>query len=186
MEYFKTNFKDLLICKPKLLEDSRGYFYEVFNEAHFNKNTGLNTHFVQDNQSLSQYGVVRGLHLQGGNFAQAKLVRCVQGKILDVVVDLREEEPTFGTSFSIELSAQNHTQLFIPKGFAHGFSVLSDTALIIYKCDQFYNRACEMGIAYNDPHFLIDWQIPEHKMIVSQRDTTNLAFAEALQKLKTF
>ncbi len=184
MEYLKTPFKDLIICKPKLLGDTRGYFYETFNEAHFKDNTGLSVHFVQDNQSMSQFGVVRGLHMQGGKFAQAKLVRCIKGKVLDVVVDMRKEEPTFGKSFSVELSEENHTQLFIPRGFAHGFSVLSESALFIYKCDNFYNRDFEIGVAYNDPHFQIDWQLPKDKMIVSEKDKNNPAFAEAHQNLK--
>lgn len=183
MEYIKTAFKDLIICKPTLLGDSRGYFYETFNEAHFKQHTGLNIHFVQDNQSLSQFGVVRGLHMQRGAFAQAKLVRCISGKVLDVVVDMRKEEPTFGKIFSIELSDDNQTQLFIPRGFAHGFSVLSETAIFIYKCDNFYKRDFEMGVAYNDPHFKIDWQLSESEMIVSEKDKNNPAFAEAIQQL---
>jgi dTDP-4-dehydrorhamnose 3,5-epimerase len=183
MEYIKTDFKDLIICKPNLLGDSRGYFYETFNEAHFKQNTGVNVHFVQDNQSMSRFGVVRGLHMQGGDFAQAKLVRCIKGKVLDVVVDMRKEEPTFGNSFSIELSEENHTQLFIPRGFAHGFSVLSETAIFIYKCDHFYNRDFEIGVAYNDPHFKIDWQLAQNDMIVSEKDKNNPAFAKAVQQL---
>jgi len=184
MEYLKTAFKDLIVCKPKLLGDSRGYFYETFNEAHFKENTGLKVHFVQDNQSMSQFGVVRGLHMQGGAFAQAKLVRCVKGKVLDVVVDMRENEPTFGTSFTIELSEDNHTQLFIPRGFAHGFSVLSETAIFVYKCDNFYNRDFEIGVAYNDPHFQIDWQLVPNDMKLSEKDKNNPAFAKAYKKLK--
>lgn len=184
MEYLKTAFKDLIICKPKLLGDRRGYFYETFNEAHFKQNTGLKVHFVQDNQSMSQYGVVRGLHMQGGAFAQAKLVRCIKGKVLDVVVDMREEESTFGKSFSIELSEENHSQLFIPRGFAHGFSVLSETAIFIYKCDNFYKRDFEIGVAYNDPHFKIDWQLTDSDMKLSEKDKNNPAFAKAFQLLK--
>lgn len=184
MDYVKTAFKDLIICKPKILGDSRGYFYETFNERHFEQNTGLKVHFVQDNQSMSQFGVVRGLHMQGGAFAQAKLVRCIKGKVRDVVVDMREKEPTFGKSFAIELSDENHTQLFIPRGFAHGFSVLSDTAIFIYKCDNFYHSDFEIGVAYNDATFQIDWQLDESKMIVSEKDKNNPAFAEAFQLLK--
>lgn len=183
MEYIKTSFKDLFICKPKLLGDRRGYFYESFNEADFEKNTGLTVHFVQDNQSMSQFGVVRGLHLQGGAFAQAKLVRCIKGSVLDVVVDMRKEEPTFGTSFSIELSEENHTQLYIPRGFAHGFSVLSETAIFVYKCDNFYNRDYEIGVDYNDSHFNIDWKLPENKRIVSDKDKKNPDFHKAVKQL---
>jgi dTDP-4-dehydrorhamnose 3,5-epimerase len=183
MEYIKTDFKDLIICKPTLLGDSRGYFYETFNEAHFKQITGLNVHFVQDNQSMSQFGVVRGLHMQGGDFAQAKLVRCIKGKVLDVVVDMRKGEPTFGSSFSSELSEENHTQLYIPRGFAHGFSVLSETAIFIYKCDNFYNRDYEIGVAYNDPHFDIDWQLAENNRVISDKDKNNPAFMEAVQLL---
>lgn len=183
MEYVKTEFSDLIICKPKLLGDERGYFYETFNEAHFKKNTGLGVHFVQDNQSMSRFGVLRGLHMQGGDFAQAKLVRCIKGKVLDVVIDMRREEPTFGKRFSIELSEENHTQLFIPKGFAHGFSVLSKTAVFIYKCDNFYHRDFEIGVAYNDPHFQIDWQLAEKDQILSEKDKTNPTFIEAVAQL---
>lgn len=184
MEYIKTDFKDLIVCKPRLFEDERGYFYETFNEAHFKKNTGIKLHFVQDNQSMSTRGVIRGLHMQGGTFAQAKLVRCIQGSILDVVVDMREEEPTFGRHYAITLSAENHIQLFIPRGFAHGFSVLSPEAVFIYKCDNFYDRDSEVGVAYNDPVFAIDWQIPETEQILSVKDQNNPAFAEAVQNLR--
>lgn len=183
MEYIKTQFRDLLVCQPKLLGDSRGYFYETFNEQHFKAHTGLSVHFVQDNQSMSQYGVVRGLHMQGGAFAQAKLVRCIKGKVLDVVVDMRKAAPTFGQAFSIVLSEENHTQLFIPRGFAHGFSVLSEAAVFVYKCDNFYNRDFEIGLAYNDPRLAIDWKLPENDLIVSEKDQNNPAFAEAVTKL---
>jgi dTDP-4-dehydrorhamnose 3,5-epimerase len=184
MEYIKTDFKDLIVCKPRLFQDERGYFYETFNEAHFEKNTGLNKHFVQDNQSKSTRGVIRGLHMQGGAFAQAKLVRCIQGSILDVVVDMREEEPTFGKHFTITLTAENHIQLYIPRGFAHGFSVLSPEAVFVYKCDNFYDKNSEVGVAYNDPAFNIDWHIPETEQILSDKDQNNPAFAEAVQKLR--
>lgn len=183
MEYIKTDFRDLIVCQPKLLGDSRGYFYETFNEQHFKSQTGINVHFVQDNQSMSQYGVVRGLHMQGGEYAQAKLVRCIKGKVLDVVVDLRKDEPTFGKTFSVVLSEENHTQLFIPHGFAHGFSVLSESAVFVYKCDNFYNRDFEIGLAYNDLKLAIDWQLPEADFIVSEKDQNNPAFAEAVKQL---
>jgi dTDP-4-dehydrorhamnose 3,5-epimerase len=183
MEYNKTQFRDLFVCQPKLLGDSRGYFYETFNERHFKLNTGISVHFVQDNQSMSQYGVVRGLHMQGGDYAQAKLVRCIKGEVLDVVVDMRKDEPTFGKAFSVELSEENHTQLFIPRGFAHGFSVLSESAVFVYKCDNFYNRDFEIGLAYNDPQLAIDWQLPAADLIVSEKDQNNPAFAEAVNQL---
>ncbi len=184
MEYIKTHFKDLIVCKPRLFEDKRGYFFETFNEAHFAENTGLHLHFVQDNQSMSKKGVIRGLHMQGGIFAQAKLVRCIQGSILDVVVDMREDEPTFGKHFAVELSAENHKQLFIPHGFAHGFSVLSKEAVFVYKCDNFYDKNSEVGVAYNDPALEIDWQVPQEEQILSDKDKNNPAFAEAVQKLR--
>lgn len=184
MEYINTEFRDLIVCQPKLLGDSRGYFYETFNELRFKSQTGISVHFVQDNQSLSQYGVVRGLHMQGGEFSQAKLVRCIKGKVLDVVVDLRKNEPTFGKTFSVILSEENHTQLFIPRGFAHGFSVLSETAVFVYKCDNFYNPDFEIGLAYNDPKLAIDWQLPAADFIVSVKDQNNPAFAKAFAKLE--
>lgn len=184
MEYINTEFRDLIVCQPKLLGDSRGYFYETFNEQRFQSQTGISVHFVQDNQSMSQYGVVRGLHMQGGEFSQAKLVRCIKGKVLDVVVDLRKNEPTFGKTFSVILSEENHTQLFIPRGFAHGFSVLSETAVFVYKCDNFYNPDFEIGLAYNDPKLAIDWQLPAADFIVSEKDQNNPAFAEAFAKLE--
>ncbi len=186
MKYAPTGFKDLFVCQPTVLGDSRGYFYETFNERHFQEHTNLKVHFVQDNQSLSQYGVVRGLHMQGGSFAQAKLVRCIKGKVLDVVVDMRKDQPTFGKHFSIELSEENHTQMFIPKGFAHGFSVLSKAAVFVYKCDQFYAPDFELGVDYMDPHFAIDWKIPTADRIVSDRDKNNLGFKDALMKLDLF
>lgn len=184
MEYINTEFRDLIVCQPKLLGDSRGYFYETFNEQRFQSQTGISVHFVQDNQSMSQYGVVRGLHMQGGEFSQAKLVRCIKGKVLDVVVDLRKNEPTFGKTFSVILSEENHTQLFIPRGFAHGFSVLSETAVFVYKCDNFYNPDFEIGLAYNDPKLAIDWQLPAADFIVSEKDQNNPAFAEVFAKLE--
>lgn len=183
MKYIKTQFENLWICQPTLLGDSRGYFYETFNEAHFKKHTNLTVHFVQDNQSLSKYGVLRGLHMQGGAFAQAKLVRCMKGEVLDVVVDMRKDQPTFGKSFSIKLSEENHTQLFIPKGFAHGFAVLSEEAVFVYKCDNFYDKASEVGVDYKDPQFQIDWEIPESERILSPKDQNNPAFKEAVNQL---
>lgn len=185
MHYQKTDFKDLIVCQPKLFTDSRGYFYESFHAAHFKENTQFDVQFVQENQSLSGYGVIRGLHMQGGAFAQAKLVRCLRGKILDVVIDMRKNEPTFGKHFSIELSEDNHTQLFIPRGFAHGFSVLSDQAVFSYKCDNYYHKDSEIAVAYNDSHFNIDWKIPEKDRILSDKDKNSFAFAEAITQLES-
>lgn len=170
MEVEKTSFKDLLICTPSVFKDERGYFYESFSERLFQEKTGLSPQFVQDNQSQSAYGVLRGLHFQVGEMAQAKLVRVLEGKVLDVVVDLRKEEPTYGRSFSIELSAENKKQLFVPRGFAHGFLVLSDRATFFYKCDNYYHKESERGIQYNDPQLAIDWQLEEDKLILSEKD----------------
>jgi dTDP-4-dehydrorhamnose 3,5-epimerase len=170
MPFIKTDFTDLLIFEPKVFEDSRGFFYESYNAQTF-ANEGIDTIFVQDNQSKSCYGVIRGLHYQLNPYAQTKLVRCLSGSILDVVVDIRVGSPSFGKSFSIELSAENKKQLFIPKGFAHGFSVLSDTAEILYKCDCLYNKEAEGGFKFNDKILNIDWQIPLDKAVVSEKDT---------------
>jgi dTDP-4-dehydrorhamnose 3,5-epimerase len=181
MEYVKTLFRDLYICKPTIFHDSRGYFYESFNAKHFSENTGISIDFVQDNQSYSKAGVIRGFHTQGGNYEQAKLVRCIKGKICDIVVDLRKNEPTFGKHFSIELSEENHWQLFIPRGFAHGFSVLTEEAVFSYKCDNFYNKESELGIAYNDPKINADWKIPSASMVISEKDQNNFSFDEAVE-----
>lgn len=185
MEFQPTEFKDLIICKPNLFEDERGYFFESFNAALFASKTGLQPNFVQDNQSMSFYGVIRGLHLQGGKYAQAKLVRCMEGSILDVVVDLRKDQPTFGKHFSIELSAENRLQLYIPTGFAHGFSVLSERAIFSYKCDNYYHKESELGVAYDDPAFGIDWKISKGEQTLSAKDKNNLDFEEAVNQLYT-
>jgi dTDP-4-dehydrorhamnose 3,5-epimerase len=167
---FTTTFlPGVIVFEPKIFPDERGFFFESYNQRLFNDNNILNV-FVQDNQSFSSYGVIRGLHYQREPYAQSKLVRVVLGKILDVVVDLRAGSPTFGKSFSIELSADNKKQLFIPRGFAHGFSVLSETAELAYKCDQFYNKQSESGIRYNDPLLNIDWKIPPEKALISTKD----------------
>ncbi|MBS1753978.1 MAG: dTDP-4-dehydrorhamnose 3,5-epimerase [Ferruginibacter sp.] len=177
MAFFKTEFPGLLIIEPTVFTDSRGYFFESYNENNF-KAEGIDIKFVQDNQSKSSYGVIRGLHYQLAPYAQTKLIRVLSGVILDVVVDLRKGSPTFGKSFSLELSAQNNKQLFIPKGFAHGFSVLSDTAEVLYKCDAFYNKASEAGIAYNDKELEINWQIPAQLAIISDKDKINPLFKD--------
>ena len=169
MAFIKTDFPGLLVFEPKVFEDSRGYFYESYNEKNFAAE-GIHIKFVQDNQSKSSYGVIRGLHYQAEPHAQTKLVRVFQGSILDVVVDIRQGSPTYGKVFSIELSADNKKQLLVPKGFAHGFSVLSETAEVLYKCDAFYNKESEQGIIYNDRDLNIDWKIPSDKALVSEKD----------------
>ena len=170
MEIQETGLKDCLIIKPRVFEDSRGYFFESFNSKTFEEKTGLSGKFVQDNQSYSSYGVIRGLHAQAGEFAQAKLVRVLKGEVLDVAVDARPNSPTFGKHFAIKLSEENRLQLYIPRGFIHGFSVLSKTAEFFYKCDNFYNKAPEFGVIYNDPQLNIDWLIPEVDVEISEKD----------------
>jgi dTDP-4-dehydrorhamnose 3,5-epimerase len=169
MPFSQTQFPGLIIFEPSVYPDGRGFFFESYNQRLFHANHIMNE-FVQDNQSYSVYGVIRGLHYQREPHAQSKLVRVLTGKILDVVVDLRRGSSSFGKSFSIELSADNRKQLLIPKGFAHGFSVLSEDAVISYKCDQFYNKPSESGIIYNDQTLSIDWQIPKEKMLISEKD----------------
>lgn len=169
MPFYETDIQGLLIFEPKVFEDSRGYFFEAYNENVFKKE-GLDLKFVQDNQSKSSYGVIRGLHYQLNPHAQYKLVRVLEGIILDVAVDIRKGSPTFGKHFSLELTAENKKQLLIPAGFAHGFSVLSETAVVLYKCDALYNKESETGIRYNDPTLNIDWKILAGKEIVSEKD----------------
>lgn len=169
MPFHKTGIPGLLIFEPKVFDDSRGYFFEAYNKKTF-QDEGVDLLFVQDNQSKSSYGVIRGLHYQLHPHAQYKLVRVLEGSILDVAVDIRKGSATFGKYFSIELSAANKKQLLIPIGFAHGFSVLSETAIVLYKCDALYNKESEAGILYNDPSLNIDWKIPAGKEIVSDKD----------------
>ena len=169
MPFIKTDIPGLLVFEPTVFEDSRGYFFESYNENVF-KEQGIDTRWVQDNQSSSDYGVIRGLHYQLPPFAQAKLIRVLQGKILDVAVDIRKGSPTYGKSYCKVLSARNKRQLFIPKGFAHGFSVLSKKAEVLYKCDAFYNKESEAGIIYNDAELSIDWRIPGKHAIISDKD----------------
>jgi len=176
MPFIQTPIPDLLVFEPKVFEDSRGYFFESFNLNTF-RAEGVDINFVQDNQSSSLYGVIRGLHYQLNPYAQAKLIRVLVGKILDVAVDIRKGSPTFGKSFSIELSAENKKQLLVPRGFAHGFSVLSEHAEVLYKCDAFYNKSSEGGILYNDDAINVDWKIPADKEIVSEKDLQLPAFA---------
>lgn len=178
MRINQTPLKDCFIIEPTIFEDERGYFCEKFNEEKFNKLTGLNGHFVQDNVSKSTYGVLRGLHLQKANHAQAKLVSCLEGKVWDVAVDLRKDSPTFGQWFGAELSGENKLQFYVPRGFAHGFSVLTETAVFAYKCDQFYNKESEGGILWNDQELKIDWKLPEVDILLSDKDKIQPTFAE--------
>ncbi len=170
MKVKSTPLKNCYIIESTVFEDDRGYFYEKFNEQKFEQLTGMNGHFVQDNVSKSSYGVLRGLHLQKGDMAQAKLVSCLEGRVWDVAVDLREDSPTFGRWFGVELSAENRLQFYIPRGFAHGFSVLSPTAVFAYKCDNFYNKESEGGIIWNDAELGIDWKLPMSDIILSEKD----------------
>ena len=170
MQIEETPLKDCLIIKDTIFNDDRGYFFESFNAEKFCKLTGKYVSFVQDNQSHSVKGVLRGIHFQQGEFSQAKLVRVLQGEVLDVAVDLRHKSPTFGQYFSIILSGSNNTQLFVPRGFGHGFIVLSDEVDFFYKCDNFYNKASEGGINYNDPKINIDWKMSESDILVSSKD----------------
>ena len=183
MPFRTTDIADLLIFEPVVYTDNRGYFFESYNELTFTRE-GISNRFVQDNQSYSAYGVIRGLHYQLDPYAQTKLVRVLQGKILDAAVDLRRSSKTFGETFSIELSSENKLQLLIPRGFAHGFSVLSETAEVSYKCDGLYNKESEGGIRYDDPQLGIDWQIPAGKTVVSAKDLALPLFAECRNYFK--
>jgi len=176
----ETELKGCYILQPKVFQDKRGYFLESFNQREFNELTNNNIAFVQDNESFSTRGVLRGLHYQRGEYAQAKLVRVIKGKVLDIAVDIRKDSETFGKHVSIELSEENKTQIFLPRGFAHGFVVLSDTALFSYKCDNYYNKDSEGGITYNDPILKINWQIPSHEIVVSEKDTLLPRFEYAI------
>jgi dTDP-4-dehydrorhamnose 3,5-epimerase len=178
MPFVETGIQGLFVFEPKVFEDSRGYFFEAYNSSVYAQQ-GISVQFVQDNQSRSEYGVIRGLHYQLDPYAQTKLVRVLSGKILDVAVDIRKGSPTFGRVYSIELSSENKKQLYIPKGFAHGFSVLSEIAEVLYKCDAFYNKESEAGIMYNDADLNIDWQIPAEKAKISDKDGRNASLKEA-------
>jgi dTDP-4-dehydrorhamnose 3,5-epimerase len=179
MNFIPTHLSGCFVIEPKVFKDDRGYFMESFNESTFEKGVGQKIHFVQDNQSFSSKGVLRGLHYQTGESAQAKLVRVLQGEVLDIIVDIRPDSSTYGQSFSILLSVENQKQLFIPRGFAHGFLVTSETAVFFYKCDNFYNAASEGGIIYNDPTLNIDWKFPEDKLIISEKDKVLPTFDKA-------
>jgi dTDP-4-dehydrorhamnose 3,5-epimerase len=170
MNFIPTKLEGCFIIEPKIINDERGYFMESFNENTFQKGVGQSVHFVQDNQSFSTKGVLRGLHYQTGVHAQAKLVRVLSGEVLDVVVDIRPGSVTYGQYVSVVLSAENQQQFFIPRGFAHGFLVLSEKATFFYKCDNFYNKESEGGLIYNDPIINIDWQFPMDQLLISEKD----------------
>ena len=182
MKIKETHIPGLLVVEPQVYGDSRGYFFESFNAAKFAEQTGIDPQFVQDNESRSSYGVVRGLHMQLPPHAQAKLVRVVEGRVLDVAVDLRKDSPTFGKHFAIELTGENHLQVYIPKGFAHGFSVLSETAVFQYKCDGYYAPASEAAIAWNDPDFGIDWKLPSEDAVLSDKDRNHPSLKEFIAR----
>ena len=170
MEIIKTNIEGLLIIEPKVFKDARGYFFESFSQREFEEKVGP-INFVQDNESMSSYGVMRGLHFQRPPYTQSKLVRCVKGAVLDVAVDIRKGSPTYGQNVAVELSEENHRQFFVPRGFAHGFSVLTETAVFQYKCDNFYAPQADGGISILDNSLEIDWRIPVEKAILSEKDT---------------
>ncbi|MCI6860475.1 MAG: dTDP-4-dehydrorhamnose 3,5-epimerase [Prevotella sp.] len=175
MEIVQTDIKDVLIIEPRVFKDSRGYFFESFSQREFDEKVspilGHSINFVQDNESMSSYGVMRGLHFQCPPYTQSKLVRCVRGAVLDVAVDIRKDSPTYGKHVAVELTEDNHWQFFIPRGFAHGFAVLSDTAVFQYKCDEFYHPEADGGISIIDGSLGIDWKIPTDKALLSEKDT---------------
>lgn len=178
----QTHIEDLIIIEPKIFNDNRGYFFESFNQKNFEKSTGLQTNFVQDNESKSGYGTIRGIHFQNSPFAQAKLVRAIEGKILDVVVDLRPNSKTFGDWFSIILSGDNKKQLFVPRGFGHAFVVMSQFAIFSYKVDNFYSKEHDSGIIWNDQTLKIDWQMPSSDLILSEKDKNLQSFTDFCEK----
>ena len=178
MEVIKTDIEGVVIIEPRIFRDDRGYFYESFSQREFEEKV-CRTTFVQDNQSKSSYGVLRGLHFQKPPYCQNKLVRCIKGAVLDVAVDLRKGSPTFGKHVAVELTEENHRQLFVPRGFAHGFAVLSEEAVFQYKCDTFYNKESEGAIAWDDPELAIDWRIPADKALLSEKDKLNKGIKEA-------
>ena len=178
MEVIKTEIEGVVIIEPRIFKDERGYFYESFSQREFEEKV-CRTTFVQDNQSKSSYGVLRGLHFQKPPYCQSKLVRCIKGAVLDVAVDIRKGSPTFGKYVAVELTEDNHRQFFVPRGFAHGFAVLSDEAVFQYKCDNFYNKESEGSVAWNDPQLGIDWRIPFDKVLLSEKDKLSKNIAEA-------
>jgi len=180
MKFTKSSIPDVIICEPSVFGDHRGYFMETFKQEDLDNFLGYRVNFIQDNESKSTYGVLRGMHYQKGKFAQSKLVRVVYGKVLDVVVDLREDSPTFQQTFSMELSAANKKQLFVPKGFAHGYVVLSDVAIFQYKVDAPYEPASECGFIYNDETLDIDWKVNPSNILTSEKDTLLPSFKQAI------
>lgn len=178
MQATETNLKGCFLIEPRIFKDERGYFFESYNKQKFEQATGIEVNFIQDNQAFSSYGVLRGLHFQTGEYAQAKLVQVLQGSVLDVVVDIRKESETYGQHFSIELSDQNKKQLFVPRGFAHAYLVLSETAVFFYKVDNKYSKDHESGIMWNDIDLDIDWTVPESDLILSDKDKLLMAFRE--------
>ena len=181
MKVTETNLEGCFVIEPTFFKDERGSFLLEFNKKEFQEKTGLTIDFVLGNQSTSEYGVIRGLHLQKDEFAQAKLIRVVQGKILDVVVDVRKNSSTFGKLFSVELSGENNKQLFVPRGFLHGFSVLEDNTIVSYKCDNYYHVEAEDGVIYNDKDLNIDWKLEKEEIILSEKDTKLKTFKEFIQ-----
>ena len=191
MNIIKTEIEGLVIVEPRIFSDDRGYFYESFSQREFEEEVcrttfvrdmleeGLDMVFVQDNQSMSSYGVVRGLHFQKPPFCQSKLVRCIKGAVLDVAVDIRKGSPTFGKYVAVELTEDNHRQFFVPRGFAHGFAVLSEVAVFQYKCDNYYNKESEGAIAWNDEQIAVDWRLPSEKVILSEKDKLSKPLADA-------
>ena len=182
MNYIPTDIQDVFILEPRVFEDARGYFMETWREEDFNRAMGREVHFVQDNQSMSSRGVLRGLHYQRGEASQAKLVRVLQGTVVDVAVDLRQDSPTYGRHVMVELSAENKRQLFIPRGFAHGFQVISDKAVFTYKVDNRYAPECECSIRYDDPSLGIDWPIKGEDVVLSEKDLSHAVSFEAAEK----
>ena len=177
MEVIQTAIEGLVIIEPKIFKDARGYFFESFSQREFDEKV-RKINFVQDNESMSGYGVMRGLHFQRPPFTQSKLVRCVKGRLLDVAVDIRKESPTYGRHVAVELSEENHRQFFVPRGFAHGFAVLSKTAVFQYKCDNFYTPEADSGISLQDESLGIDWRIPISHAILSEKDTKHLCLKD--------
>ena len=182
MSFIETPIRDLIIFEPRVFEDERGYFFESYNQKTF-KEAGITTEFIQDNQSYSTFGTLRGMHLQKAEHAQAKLVRVIQGEVLDVAIDLRKNSTTFGEHFSVILSGENHKQLFVPRGFAHGFVVLSSKAVFQYKVDNYYNQESEAGFIYNDSTTAIDWKIDEKDVELSKKDQVLPSFNKLLEEL---
>lgn len=184
MEIVQTDIKDVLIIEPRVFKDSRGYFFESFSQREFDEKVspilGHSINFVQDNESMSSYGVMRGLHFQCPPYTQSKLVRCVRGAVLDVAVDIRKGSPTYGKHVAVELTEDNHRQFFIPRGFAHGFAVLSETAVFQYKCDEFYHPEADGGISIIDDSLGIDWKIPTGNAILSEKDTKHALLKDCI------